>query len=224
VRLNVYIDGFNLYYGAVKGTPFKWLNLHAVCRKLFPHDTISRIRYFTAKVRPTAKDPAKLQRQETYVRALQTIPNLSVHYGMFKAHARSRVVACSHCGADYAKGLNCPHYNPAQRVQVLECQEKGSDVNIASYLLLDAFRGEYEGAGVISNDSDLATPIALVRQELNLDVGIVTPDRDRKHPCSELRSIASFEKSIFASTLRSCQFPAVVYDASGRAIAKPQTW
>lgn len=29
MRTNVYIDGFNLYYGAVKDTKFKWLNTTA---------------------------------------------------------------------------------------------------------------------------------------------------------------------------------------------------
>jgi hypothetical protein len=27
MRTSIYIDGFNLYYGAVKDTPYKWLNL-----------------------------------------------------------------------------------------------------------------------------------------------------------------------------------------------------
>ena len=36
---HVYIDGFNLYYGALKGTPYKWLDLEALCRKLMPRTT-----------------------------------------------------------------------------------------------------------------------------------------------------------------------------------------
>jgi len=224
VKMNVYIDGFNLYYGAVKGTGCKWLDLQALCARLFPRDQIGRIRYFTSKVRPTAKDPVKLQRQETYIRALQTIPNLTVHYGVFKAHLRNRVLACSHCGADYHKGLLCPHYNPPRRIEVLEREEKGSDVNLGSYLLVDGFRAEYEVAAVISNDSDLATPIQLVRAELGLDVGIVSPDRNRRRPCAELRNAATFSKTIFASALRACQFPPTVYDAKGRAISKPRGW
>jgi len=220
--MNVYIDGFNLYYGAVKGTPYKWLDLQALCRRLFPRDNIHRIRYFTSKVRSTAKDPKKLQRQETYIRALKTIPNLTVHYGVFKTHVKRRVLACSHCGADYGKGLVCPHYDPPQLIEVLECHEKGSDVNLGSYLLLDGFRNEFEIAAVISNDSDLATPIRLVRCELGLDVGIVNPRGTR--PCAELRTVATFNKTVFKSALKSCQFSAIVYDSHRRAIAKPQDW
>lgn len=33
-RTNVYIDGFNLFYGALKGSPYKWLNLEALCQRL----------------------------------------------------------------------------------------------------------------------------------------------------------------------------------------------
>jgi len=53
VRANVYVDGFNLYYGALKGTPLKWLDIAALCRLLLPGDTINRIRYFTARIQPT---------------------------------------------------------------------------------------------------------------------------------------------------------------------------
>ncbi len=50
MRMNVYVDAFNLYYGAVKDTPYRWLDLDALCRRLFPRDEINRIRYFTAIV------------------------------------------------------------------------------------------------------------------------------------------------------------------------------
>src|SRR5712691_4425208 len=49
-KVNVYIDGFNLYYGALKGTPYKWLDLGRLCQALLPSDTIQEIKYFTARV------------------------------------------------------------------------------------------------------------------------------------------------------------------------------
>jgi hypothetical protein len=49
-KVNVYIDGFNLYYGALKGTPYKWLDLSRLCQTLLPSDTIHEIKYFTARV------------------------------------------------------------------------------------------------------------------------------------------------------------------------------
>jgi hypothetical protein len=31
---NAYVDGFNLYYGAAKNTPYKWLDIGELCRQL----------------------------------------------------------------------------------------------------------------------------------------------------------------------------------------------
>ena len=51
VRTSVYVDGFNLYYGAVKDTPFKWLNLVDLARQLVPGGhVVGRLKYFTARV------------------------------------------------------------------------------------------------------------------------------------------------------------------------------
>ena len=48
-RTIVYIDGFNLYYRVVKGTPHKWLDIEAMSRAALPHTcTIERVNYYTA--------------------------------------------------------------------------------------------------------------------------------------------------------------------------------
>ncbi len=82
-KTNVYIDGFNLYYRALRGTPYKWLDLSRLCGLALPKNEIHRIRYFTALVKPRAGDPSQLERQQVYLRALKTIPNLTVHRGHF---------------------------------------------------------------------------------------------------------------------------------------------
>lgn len=66
MRVNVYVDGFNLYYGAVRETPYKWLDLGELCRLLLPQNQINRIRYFTALVESRPYDPQQPQRQQTY--------------------------------------------------------------------------------------------------------------------------------------------------------------
>jgi hypothetical protein len=94
VRANVYADGINLYYGCVKGTSFKWLDIAEVCRRLLlAHFQIHRIRYFTALVKPRPGDPQQQVRQQTFIRALQTLPNLSVHYGeLLQSNVRMHLV------------------------------------------------------------------------------------------------------------------------------------
>jgi hypothetical protein len=73
----VYVDGFNLYYGAVKGTPYRWLNIARMCELLLPRDRVHQIKYFTALVNPRPHDPDQRVRQETYLRALTTATSTS---------------------------------------------------------------------------------------------------------------------------------------------------
>lgn len=158
----VYIDGFNLYYGALRDTPYKWLDLEALCRRLLPKDDVNRIRYFTARITARPDDPKQAQRQETYLRALRTLPLVSIHYGHFLTHAVRLPLAH-------------PHPGGPRTAEVMRTEEKGSDVNLGSHLLLDAFQGTCDTAVVVSNDSDLRVPIRIAEQELGIRVGIINP-------------------------------------------------
>jgi hypothetical protein len=86
MKANVYVDGFNLYYGSLKGKPYRWLDISAMCRLLLPKDNINKIRYFTALVHRRPQDPDQLTRQQIYLRALRTIPNLTIFDGSFLTH------------------------------------------------------------------------------------------------------------------------------------------
>ena len=204
----VYIDGFNLYYGAVKGTRYKWLDLRKMCELLLPKNDIVRIKYFTAKVSSRTGDPGQPMRQQIYLRALQTIPNLEIIYGHFLTHIVWRRLAN-------------PSPGKHPYVQVLKTEEKGSDVNLAAHLINDGYKGRYEVAVVISNDSDLLEPIKIVRHELGLDVGVINPQSGRTS--KELAREASFIKSIRKWVLKQSQFPPVLRDAKGE-IRKPPGW
>jgi hypothetical protein len=81
--ISLYIDAFNLYYGSLKRTPFRWLDIDRLCRLLLPRNTIHRIKYFMATVSDRPHDPGQSQRQQTYFRALRTLPNVEVHLGHF---------------------------------------------------------------------------------------------------------------------------------------------
>ena len=83
MRATVYVDGFNLYYGAVQRTPFRWLDVVALSSRLLPRDTVVRVRYFTALVSDTPTDQTKSVRQQTFIRALETRPEVEVTYGSF---------------------------------------------------------------------------------------------------------------------------------------------
>jgi uncharacterized LabA/DUF88 family protein len=204
---NVYIDGFNLYYGCLKGSQYKWLDIEALCRKLLPKDDIKRIRYFTARI-SARNDFDAPSRQEIYLRALSSLERVSIHFGEFYV-SRTRMALA-----------NPPASGP-RTVEVIKTEEKGSDVNISAYMILDAFRDDIDSAVVITNDSDLREPLRIVQEDLGLTTGVVNPHRSGKR--SRALS-ASFFKQIRTSALGQCQLPASLVDAEGLRINKPPTW
>jgi uncharacterized LabA/DUF88 family protein len=178
LNTNVYVDGFNLYYGAIRGTKYKWLDLSKLCKILLPRDNVASIKYFTAKVSGRSGNPDSPIRQQLYLRALCTLPNVSIVYGQFLTHSVPMPVSKT---------------NPRRWVNVDKTEEKGSDVNLATYLLHDGFRGLYDVAVIISNDSDLREPVKIVREVLHLPVGIVNP---HEHHSRELQEYATFVNRI----------------------------
>jgi uncharacterized LabA/DUF88 family protein len=204
----VYVDGFNLYYGAVRGTPYRWLDIRRLSELLLPGHSIATIKYFTARVSARHGDPQKPTRQQIYLRALRTIPGLEIIYGSFLSH-------------DVMMPLAEPTPGGPRFVRVTRTEEKGSDVNIATHLMHDAYRRLFQAAVLMTNDSDLLEPIRIVRQELKLDVGILNPHRQT--PSRVLIQHASFVKQIRPGVLRSSQFPDTLSDANG-TFRKPPGW
>ena len=89
---HVYIDGFNLYYGLLKGSAYKWLDLERFCDQLLPRNTVTEIHYFTAKVDARPQDSAQPVRQQAYLQALQTLGRVQIHLGTFLSSVVSQVV------------------------------------------------------------------------------------------------------------------------------------
>jgi hypothetical protein len=202
----VYVDGFNLYYGAVKGTSLKWLDLKALCERIFPKNNIARIKYFTARVHPTPSDSDKPLRQTIYLRALrQHIPCLEIIEGYF-----------------LVKPVRMPLVTGKGTVEVIKTEEKGSDVNLAVHLINDAWKGRYQAAIVVSNDSDLVEAIRLVKSEHRLPVGVLNPQMQQKKKMAvQLNKVASFRGQIAVADLVACQLPDPI---PGTNIQKPAAW
>lgn len=212
MRTNVYIDGFNLYYGSLKGTPYRWLNLEALCRLLLPEPrhSIQRVRYFTAKVGARPNKEQSPARQNIYLRALATLPSVSVHLGHFLTTTTRMAVAD-------------PKPRGPKTVEVVKTEEKGSDVNLATFLLADAFRQDADAYVIISNDSDLTEPVRVVCHDLGQVVGILNPHPARKRSRALLSCQPTFFKQIRATALAGSQFPTTLIDGTGK-IRKPAGW
>lgn len=208
-RTNVYVDGFNFYYGCVKDTPYKWLDFRALCHQVLKaskHD-VQQIKYFTARVDGRG-DPHRPTRQDAYLRAIQAAdPQLSVILGHFLTNPTT-----------------LPRADGCGMARVLRTEEKGSDVNIATHLLRDAFTGAIDCAILMTNDSDLVEPVRIVRGELGIPVGVLSPTaRPGRRASLALTREATFVRPIRPGALRRCQLPDPVRSAAGD-IAKPTTW
>jgi uncharacterized LabA/DUF88 family protein len=162
MRTFVYIDGFNLYYRALKGSPYKWLDLKSLSAKL-----------------------------------------LQSHNRIVEMNAPS-----------------APLTDPPRFSRVIKTEEKGSDVNLAVHLLNDAWLDKYDCAVIISNDSDLAEAIRLIRAQTDKLVGIISPIV-KGHPSRELQKHAHFVKRIRTGVLRASQLPNPI---PGTRIHKPDSW
>ena len=207
VRTHLYIDGFNLYYGCLKGSFLKWLDPVRMAALLLPGHTITATHYFSANVSARLGDPDQPIRQQTYLRALRTLPNFTIHLGYFLGHAVRMSLAHPSPGG------------PTTAV-VWRTDEKGSDVNLATQILVDGFDDAYECAVLVTNDSDLLAPISVVRRRLGKKVGLLNP---QQRPARTLLTEVDFYKKIRYGVLAASQFAPTLTDAIG-TFSKPATW
>ncbi len=215
-----YIDGFNLYYGCLRRSPYRWLDISQMCGLALPRHRPAAVKYFTARIGAQPWDPdgdQRVRRQQVYLRALATLPAVSVHLGHFQT---SEMWIGLVQPPQMKPPLRLAKGAPTPRLaRVVKSEEKGSDVNLAAQLLNDAHLKRFTAAVVVSNDSDLAMPIKLVR-DMGYPVGLLSPKKDSG---AHLRSVATFVKDLRTGILAASQFPATLSDASG-TFTKPQAW
>jgi uncharacterized LabA/DUF88 family protein len=218
MRTTVYVDGFNLYFRLLqKRSQLKWLNLKSLAeRSLSDANEVTAVRYYTARVSGRL-DQSAPARQQTYLDALASIPEPTIHMGAFLASEK------------FAGLVHPPEFRPRvdmappwpDVVKVIKTEEKGSDVNLACHLLLDGFRSTYDVAVVLSNDSDLVEPIRIVTQELGKPVGLLSPVGN---PNPHLRNAASFIRRIHLADVAASQFSNPLALPDGTLLSKPLSW
>ena len=203
IRTAVYIDGFNVYY-RLKSTPYKWLDYRSLVNSLLPSNySLNFLKYFTARINGRF-DPDAPSRQDVYLRALIAhIPEMTIYEGSFLVTRKFTRLAS----------------NPSEYVEILNSEEKGSDVNLAVHLINDAHRNQYDVAFVMSNDTDLAEAIRLTRQIPGKRVGIIMPGDGQ--PATKLRSVASMVYRCRIGRMGQYQLPDRI---PGTNIHKPASW
>jgi uncharacterized LabA/DUF88 family protein len=202
----VYVDGLNLYYGAVRGTPYKWLDIERLFRRLRNKDHIKAIHYFTTLVGL----PQKLN-QLTYLRALDASPLINIILGQFK----TRRVIC--------RVMNCPYTG---KKVFGTTEEKRTDVNIALQMLDDAYQNKADCFILVTGDSDLVPAIHKLKMRFPSKYVIVyIPARDPVRGAAvELLSAADRDRILPLHMIKLSQFPPTIETADGSKIVKPAAW
>lgn len=199
-KVIAYIDGFNLYFGMVDaGLNYcKWLDLKQLVKNLLkPTQELIEVKYFTSRVN---KNPEKQKRQSLYIDALEST-GIKIIYGNYQ----DNTISCLRCGNIW---------NSAK--------EKMTDVNIATAIITDAFKNEYDMAMLISGDTDLIPPIKEVHSIFQGKRVMVAfpPKRHNKI----LAIVAKGSLVIGRKKLVDSQLSTEVISKTGYKISIPQSW
>lgn len=244
LQIGVYVDGYNLYYGGRKlmggrgKLGWKWLDLRQLAETVvaahsgWSRAQIARVVYCTAPI-DGASNPSGARDQNVYLRALRAAGSIDeIERGRYINKVISRplavkgptgnpVITTAGWPVMVQDANDQPVSDARFMVSVAHREEKGTDVNVASHLLLDLLRGRVTGAVVVSNDSDLAFPVARARELV--PVGVVNPSPNptagalRGHPHDGVGRHWWYK--LAASDLTGSQLPAQV-----AAPTKPKDW
>ena len=176
----------------------KWLNIKSLIDSYLTHNQeLIEIKYFTSRI---TNQPSKQKRQTTYLEALETT-GVNIIYGLYKA----KEIECNNCGHNWAIS-----------------NEKMTDVNIATHLLLDAFNDKYDTAILISGDSDLVPPVKAVHGQFNKKaVSVFFPPE--RHNVT-VAGAAKGSQIIGKKKIKDHQFPLNVTKKDGYVLTKPESW
>jgi len=203
IRVISYIDGFNLYFGLrAKGwRKYYWLDLEAMLRALLkPGQELVHTHYFTARIRDRGHGQSA-KRQILWLDALATRCDITCHFG----HYLPKEQKCHNCGATWTSH-----------------EEKMTDVNIATQMLIDAYEDRFDTAIIVSGDSDLATPVTRIRNRFHDKRLIVAFPPERRS--AELKKVAHGHYVIGADKLRQNLLPDEITTSSGYVIKRPARW
>ncbi|MDX2102666.1 MAG: NYN domain-containing protein [Alphaproteobacteria bacterium] len=220
MRTFVYIDGLNLYYRMLKGSPkLKWLNPKQLATDLLsPANKVERVCFYTARISPRPSDPNAPARQAIYLKALASVPEIRVHTGSFLT---SEVwMPLTQPPEARPKVYNWSQPLP-KAVRVVKTEEKGTDVSLGAHLVRDAFTNMFDVAVVLTNDSDLIEPIRIAVQDAKKTVGLFAPV---EHPNQGLKAVVSFCRHVRKQHLSKAQFPDPVVLPDGSLVTRPSSW
>lgn len=223
-----YVDGFNLYYGCLKGTPYKWLDLYKLFSRIVnennPAAELLQIKFFTAPIKTKLASHGQEAgaAQNAYHRALNRLhPNtVSIIEGYFSLEE-----------GVFLEYIDPPDKN--RRVKIWRLEEKQSDVNIALEAYRDAAKGIVEQVIFVTNDTDQEPTLKAIHEDFpSLRIGIVLPIKEpnqnsglKSRPANtKLSSYADWTRGhIKNEELSQSALPNII-PTQRKAIKKPEYW
>lgn len=202
-KVIVYIDGFNVYFGLKESNwhRYYWLDYPALGQRLahqLKEDNTELVttKYFSSRI---SAPEAKRKRQAVFLEALECRGNIEFYWGNY----RETHYKCSGCER--------PNYVP---------NEKQTDVNIATQMIIDGFQDRFDTAILIGGDSDLVPPVVAIRQVLKKRVICVFPPR---RISKELNKACNGVFHLNEADLRQNQLPDQIVKPDGFALERPQS-
>lgn len=209
-RVGVFVDGFNLEFGAMRPCRVHWLDLRALARRVLPHrfGEIASVSLYTAPLLDRPGCTSASTRHGLWLRASRSFADVGVVLGHHVRQPRllPRLSAAGREGAF---------------VRVLQTIEKASDVNLAVDLVDRAHRRRFDRAAVISNDGDLARAVSVVVHDLGVPVMVVNPQRGRQS--RSLAAAATSLRTLRPSDLTRSELPDRIESRDG-TIHRPPPW
>lgn len=235
LRTRIYIDGYNFYYGCLRGTPYKWLDLLPLFENhILPSALLKdgdgqirqsallpspSIKFFTAKIiESVARSTDSVSSQARYHTALRKL-----HDGRIELIEGYYAVNKMKVKVVDADEPNRPP-RECKEVQAWKVEEKQSDVNLALQVYHDAITGQIDHAVIVTNDTDIAPALAMIRAHTQVLMGVVVPTIDHtRPPNTDLVKLAHWtRRHINSSELAACQLPRVI--PGKRPTIKPDSW
>lgn len=176
-KVGAYVDGYNLYYGRLRGSTLKWLDLVKLMDDILAqrdqNERLERLHLFTAPALATfaTHGTESVKAQSDYHRALQTkyCDRFRVTYGKHSFDRDGSLLP------EFVKGQP---YDRTRRVRVWHLEEKKTDVNLAIQMYRDAAQGLVDRIILVSNDSDAEPALEAVRADFpHIMIGVVMPIR-----------------------------------------------
>jgi len=232
LRTRVYIDGYNLYYGCLKHTAHKWLDVFALLQRILPTVLYEQngvparsefctpaVKYFTAPI------------LNSFARSADSVSCQSQYHAALRGHLGNKLeIITGYYDARPARAHVWLGSTPASQcptADIWKLEEKQSDVALALHAFCDAVLGDVDQVIVITNDSDFAPAMQMIRQHTSAVIGVIAPVRaggGNSKVNRELSRHAHWTRThILDEEFAASQLPPVVR-LTGGAVHKPLSW